>query len=184
LMATSPRYSTHPEDEPCVNEFGQRLRLQTNSTEIPGSRSLPRKEMWRASSGRRCWQRFKLLQGQADRHSDGNEGWGMDLVPRLLGVALFALALSEGSGVALADGLMPGNGGFGALPSILPPSAQDSLLPNDDSFSSAAPSQKFGLQNGHFDFFSVQPESRSSDFTSLLRGGMGSGGGLKFQLNW
>ena len=108
----------------------------------------------------------------------------MGLVPRLLGVALFALALSGGSGVALADGLMPGNGGFVTLPPVLAPSAQDSLLPTDDSFSAAAPSQKFGLQNGHFDFFSVQPESRSSDFTSLLRGGMGSGGGLKFQLNW
>jgi hypothetical protein len=108
----------------------------------------------------------------------------MGLVPRLLGVALFALALSGGSGVTLADGLIPGNGGFVALPPVLPPSAQDSLLSTDDGFSSAASSQKFGLQNGHFDFFSVQPESRSSDFTSLLRGGMGSGGGLKFQLNW
>lgn len=107
----------------------------------------------------------------------------MDLGPRLLRVALVALALAGGSGVALADGTMPGNGGLVVLPPILPPSAQDPLLPTDGRSSSGALSQKFDLPNGHFDFFSVQPESRSGDYTSLLRSGVG-GGGLKFQLKW
>ena len=102
----------------------------------------------------------------------------------MVGVALVALAFAGGSGPALADGAMPGNGGSVALPPVLPPSVQGSLLPTDDSFSSGAPTQKFDLQSGHFDFFSVRPEGRSDDFTSLLGGGMGGGGGLKFQLNW
>lgn len=107
----------------------------------------------------------------------------MDLVPRLLRVGLVALALAGGSGAALADGSMPGNGGLVVLPPVLPPSAEASLLPADSSSSFGAQSQKFDLPNGHFDFFSVKPESRSGDFTSLLGNGVG-GGGLKFQLNW
>ena len=107
----------------------------------------------------------------------------MDLVPRLFRVALVALALVGGSGAALADGAMPGNGGLLALPAVLPPSVQNSLLPTDGNSSFGVLSQKFGLQDGHLDFFSVRPESSSGDFTSLLRGGMG-GGGLKFQMKW
>lgn len=107
----------------------------------------------------------------------------MDLVPRLLRVALVALALAGGSGAAVADGTMPSNGASVALPALLPPPAQDSRLPTDGSSSVGVLSQKFGLQDGHLDFFSVRPESSSGDFTSLLRGGMG-GGGLKFQMKW
>jgi hypothetical protein len=107
----------------------------------------------------------------------------MDLVPRLFRVALVALALAGGSGAALADGTMLGNGGLVTLPAPLPPSAQDPLLPNDGSYSLGAPTQKFGLQNGNLDFFSVRPESSSGDYTSLLRSGVG-GGGLKFQWKW
>lgn len=118
-----------------------------------------------------------------DRHLDGKEGWGMGLVPRLLGGTLVALALAGGSGGALADGTTPDNSSLVALPNLLPPPAQSSLLPPEDGSSSGALSQKFGLQNSHWDFFSVQPESRSDDYTSLLRSGTG-GGGLKFRLQW
>jgi hypothetical protein len=107
----------------------------------------------------------------------------MDLVPRLLRVALVALALAGGSDAALADGTLPGGGGLVTLPAPLPPSAQDSLLLNDGSSSFGVLSQKFDLQNDHFGFFSVRPESSSGDYTSLLRGGVG-GGGLKFRLKW
>jgi hypothetical protein len=102
----------------------------------------------------------------------------------MVGVALVALAFAGGTSAALADGIMPGNGSSVALPALLPPSAQDPLLPTDGRSSLGPQSQMFDLQNGHFDFFSVRPEGRSGDFTSLLGGGMGGGGGLKFQLNW
>jgi hypothetical protein len=108
----------------------------------------------------------------------------MDLVPRLLRVVLVASALAGGSGAALADGTSSGNGDSVALPDLVAPSAQNSLLPAEDRSSLGTLSQKFGLQSGHFDFFSVQPESRSDDFTSLLHGGGMGGGGLKFQLKW
>jgi hypothetical protein len=42
--------------------------------------------------------------------------------------------------------------------------------------------QKFGVQNGHLDFFSVRPAD-GGDFKPLLRGGVGEGG-LKLQLKW
>ena len=105
----------------------------------------------------------------------------MELVPRIVGVALVALACAGSTSAALADGITPGSAGWVALPDLLPPSAQDPLVPN----AGAGPqSQMFDLQNGHLDFFSVRPESRSNDFTSLLGGGMGGGGGLKLQFNW
>jgi hypothetical protein len=107
----------------------------------------------------------------------------MGLVLRLSRVAVVALALAGGSGAALADGTMPGNGGLVTLPALLPPSAQDPLLPTDGRSSFGVLSQTFGFQNDHLDFFSVRPESSSGDFTSLLRGGVG-GGGLKFQMKW
>ena len=107
----------------------------------------------------------------------------MDLVPRLLGVALVALALAGGSGKALADGAIAGDGGHVILPALLPPSAQDSLLQTDGGSSFGVLSQKFGLDSGNLDFFSVRPESSSGDYTSLLRSGVG-GGGLKLQFKW
>ena len=107
----------------------------------------------------------------------------MDLGPQLFRVALIALALAGGIGAALADGTMSGIGGLIALPALLPPSDQDSLFPTEGSSSVGVPSQKFDLQNGHLDFFSVRPESSSADFTSLLGSGVG-GGGLKLQFKW
>jgi hypothetical protein len=56
-------------------------------------------------------------------------------------------------------------------------------LQDDDKLSQTAPWQKPEPQNGSVDFFSVKPDSRSGDFTSLLGSGV-SGGGLKFHLNW
>lgn len=107
----------------------------------------------------------------------------MGLVPRLFGVALVASALAGGSGLALADGTVPGTGGLVALPPLSALSAQNSLLQPDGNFSSGVLPQKFGLQSSHWDFFSVRPESSSGDFTSLMRSGVG-GGGVKFQLKW
>lgn len=43
--------------------------------------------------------------------------------------------------------------------------------------------QKSDLQNGQLDFFSVRPETRSGDFTSLL-GDSAGGGGLQFHVSW
>src|ERR1700722_3415110 len=107
-------------------------------------------------------------------------GGSMELVPRIVGVALVALACAGSTSAALADGITPGSAGWVALPDLLPPSAQDPLVPN----AGVGPqSQMFGLQNGHLDFCSVRPEGRSNDFTSLLGGGMGGGGGLKLQFN-
>ena|ERR1700761_2726150 len=107
----------------------------------------------------------------------------MSLVPRLIGVVLGALALAGSGSAALADGAMPGGGGLVPLPIVLPPSVQDSLAQNNDGLGPAAPWQKPEPQSGSLDFFSVKPDSRSGDFTSLLGSGV-SGGGLKFQLNW
>jgi hypothetical protein len=107
----------------------------------------------------------------------------MKLVPRIVGVALVALAFTGGGDAALADDIMSVNAGLVALPAFLPLSAQDPLLSTDDSSSTRAQSQKYDFQNGNLDFFSVKPESRSGDFTSLLGSGAG-GGGLKLRLNW
>ena len=107
----------------------------------------------------------------------------MDLGPQLYRVALIALALAGGSGAALADGTMLGNGDLLALPAPLLPSDQESLLPTEGSSGFGVPSQKFDLQYGHLDFFSVRPASGSGDFTSLLGSGVG-GGGLKLQFKW
>ena len=107
----------------------------------------------------------------------------MALVPRLFRIAIVALALAGGSGVAFADGIVVGNGGLVTLPPPLPPSDQGSLSPTVGGSSFGVPSQKFDLPNGQLDFFSVRPESRSGDFTSLLGNGV-AGGGLKLQFKW
>jgi hypothetical protein len=104
----------------------------------------------------------------------------MGLVPRLFRVALVASVLAGGSGAALADDT--GNGSA-ALSTPLPSAAQDSLLPTDHGSSFGPESQKFDSESDRLDFFSVRPEIRSGDFTSLLGNGTG-GGGLKFHLNW
>ncbi len=107
----------------------------------------------------------------------------MNLGPRLLRVGLVAVALAAGTGTALADDAMSGNGGLVALPDPLLPSAQDPLVPADGTSSFGMLSQKLGFQNGHLDFFSVRPETSSGDFRSLLQGGAG-GAGVKYQLKW
>jgi len=106
----------------------------------------------------------------------------MDLLPRLFGFALVGLALASGSGAVLADDTMQGNGDLFALPAPLRPSVQDSLLPTDDGSSLGVLAQKFGVQNGHLGFFSVQPQS-SGDLKQLMRG-QSAGGGLKLQFKW
>jgi hypothetical protein len=104
----------------------------------------------------------------------------MELVPRMVGVAIVALACAASTSPALADAATPDNDSSVALPTLLLPSAQDPLLPNG----LGPQSQMISLLNGRLDFFSVRPESRSTDFTSLLGGGTGGGGGLKLQFNW
>lgn len=109
----------------------------------------------------------------------------MVLVPRIVKVGLVSLAMAGLSAPLLAAGLMPGNGGTIKLPTTLPPSVQAALLP--DPSSSVASGfdvlgQKFGVQNGALDFFSVRP-SEGGEFKPLFRGGFGEGG-LKLQLKW
>lgn len=106
----------------------------------------------------------------------------MHFVPRIAGLALVSLALAGLAEPAFAGGMMPGNGGTITLPAVLPPSLQDSLLPASGYSSFDLLGQKFGVQNGRLDFFSLRPEG-SGDFKPLLRGGVGEGG-LKLQLKW
>ena len=107
----------------------------------------------------------------------------MALVPRIFRVALFTSALAAGSGTAFADDMVPAGGSPIALLPLVSPSAQSPLLPMGGAFGLEPLSHESRSQTGHWDFFSVRPESNSGDFTSLLRGGPG-GGGLKFHLNW
>jgi len=111
----------------------------------------------------------------------------MKLVPQLAKVALVGLAMAGLAAPAFAAGLMPGNGGTIKLPTALPPSVQESLasslLPADGVSSGFdVLGQKFGVQNGRMDFFSVRP-SEGGEFKPLFRGGFGEGG-LKLQLKW
>jgi hypothetical protein len=107
----------------------------------------------------------------------------MDVVPRIFGVALVALALAVGSGGVQADDIVPGNGDLESLP--VPParSAQDSLLPTDNSSSFGLLAQKLGIQNGRLDFFSVRPES-GTDLKQLMPSQAVPGGGVKLQFKW
>src|ERR1700681_694072 len=107
----------------------------------------------------------------------------MNLVPRRAIFALVSLAAAGLSQVAFAGGIMPGNGGSIALPNVLPPSVRDSLPTTNGDSSFDALGQKFGVQNGRMDFFSVRSDS-SGDFKPLLRGGGVGEGGLKLQLKW
>ena len=109
----------------------------------------------------------------------------MVLIPRIAKIGFAGLALAGLAMPAFAGGLMPGNGGTIKLPTVLPPSVQYSLLPSTGSgFSSGFDvlGQKFGVQNGALDFFSVRP-SEGGEFKPLFRGGVGEGG-LKLQLKW
>ena len=107
----------------------------------------------------------------------------MDFLPRIARGALVSLALAGLTEPALAGGMMPGNGGSITLPTVLPPSLQDTLvLPTSGYSSLDVLGQKFGVRDGRLDFFSVRP-SDNGDFKPLLRGGVGEGG-LKLQLKW
>jgi hypothetical protein len=109
----------------------------------------------------------------------------MNFVPRITKVALLSLAMAGLAGPACAGGIMPGNGGPIALPTMLPPSVVDSMLANtgNTAFSGFdALGQKFGVQNGRLDFFSSHPQG-NGDFKPLFRGGVGDGG-FKLQLKW
>ena len=110
---------------------------------------------------------------------------GAGMNSRKTGLAIVSLALAGLSVPAFAGGLSPGNGGTIALPTVLPPSVQNSmyaLVPTTGSSSFDVLGQKFGVQDGRLDFFSVRP-SDGGDFKPLFRGGVGEGG-LKLQLKW
>lgn len=109
----------------------------------------------------------------------------MQLVPRIVGVALVSLAVAGLPATVLAGGISPGNGGSITLPTVLPPSVKDSLLPPATASIASGfdmLGQKFGVENGRLDFFSVRP-SEGGEFKPMLRGGFGEGG-LKLQLKW
>ena len=109
----------------------------------------------------------------------------MVLITRIAKVALVSLAVAGLTTPVTAGGLMPGNGGTITLPTVLPPSVQASLLPNTGSAALSGfdvLGQKFGVQNGALDFFSVRP-TEGGEFKPLFRGGVGQGG-LKLQLKW
>jgi len=109
----------------------------------------------------------------------------MKLVPHVAKVALVGLAMAGLTAPVFAAGLMPGNGGTIKLPTVLPPSVKESLslLPSSGGTSGFdVLGQKFGVQNGALDFFSVRP-SEGGEFKPLFRGGFGEGG-LKLQLKW
>ena len=104
----------------------------------------------------------------------------MNFLPRI--VAVVSLAVAGLSAPAFAGGLSPGNGGTILPPLTLPPSTQDALTPFGVYSGFDVLGQKFGVQNGRLDFFSVRPDD-SGDFKPLLRGGVGAGG-LQLQLKW
>lgn len=105
----------------------------------------------------------------------------MVLVPKIAGVAFIGLAVVGLVQPACANGLSPGNGGTVILPSVLPSSVRDTLLSANIASSFDSLGQKFGVQNGRLDFFSVRPND--GGFKPLLRGGVGDGG-LQLQLKW
>ena len=103
-------------------------------------------------------------------------------VPLLFRVAVIGLAIAGPGQPALAGGIMPGNGGSIALPTVLPPSLRDYLRPAESASSLGTLAQKFGVQDGRMDFFSARSGS-GGDFKPLVRGGLGEGG-LTLQLKW
>ena len=83
---------------------------------------------------------------------------------------------------AFADGLSPGNGGTFVLPSVLPPSVRDTLASVRGTSAFDSLGEKFGVEAGRLDFFSLRPTDGGA-FKPLLRGGVGDGG-LRLQLKW
>jgi hypothetical protein len=108
----------------------------------------------------------------------------MNLVPQMARMALVSLALAGLTATAFAASITaPGNGNSITLPAVLLPSVQESVLPvQGTSRFDMMMGQKFGVQNGQLDFFSMRPAD-GGDFKPLFRGGVGEGG-LKLQLKW
>ena len=107
----------------------------------------------------------------------------MNLVPRRVVTGLIGLAAGCLAQSAFAGGLSPGNGGTIVLPSILPPSVRDSLATTGSSSSMFDTlGQKFGVEGGRLDFFSLRPRD-GSEFKPSLRAGVGAGR-LGLQLKW
>ncbi|MEO8300866.1 MAG: hypothetical protein ABI608_03685 [Rhizomicrobium sp.] len=106
----------------------------------------------------------------------------MKLVPQIVRSAAVGLFMAGLGTPAIAGGLMPGNGGTIVLPTVLPPSVRDALLPDNSYSSFDALGQKFGVHDGRLDFFSMRAND-GGDFKPLFRGGVGEGG-LKLQLKW
>jgi len=107
----------------------------------------------------------------------------MNVVPQIVRASLVSLALAGLTATAFAAAITPpGNGNSITLPAVLLPSVQNAVNLSQDSSALSMLGQKFGVQDGHFDFFSVRP-SDGGDFKPMLRGGFGEGG-LKLQLKW
>jgi len=108
----------------------------------------------------------------------------MNLVPQMARMALVSLAMTGLTATAFAAAITaPGNGNSITLPAVLVPSVQDSVMPVQGTSSfDMMMGQRFGVQNGHLDFFSVRPIA-FRNIKPLLRGGVGEGG-LKLQLKW
>jgi hypothetical protein len=106
----------------------------------------------------------------------------MNFLPRIAKLTLVSLAMAGLSAPVFARGISPGNGGSINLVSLPPLPAQ--YVPSSSKSDSGNDNleQRFGVQNGQLDFFSVPPDD-SASFKPLLRGGVGDGG-LQLQLKW
>jgi len=102
----------------------------------------------------------------------------MKLVPKIAAISLAMAGLAQ---PVCAGGILPGNGGTLTLHSVLPPSVRETLLSAGVASTFDSLGQKFGVQNGRLDIFSVRPND--GGFKPLLRGGVGDGG-LQLQLKW
>lgn len=106
----------------------------------------------------------------------------MNCVPQIVGIAVVGLALAGLSSPVLAGGISPGNGGPVIAPLTLPPSYTNAVTLTDSHSTFDLLGQKFGVQDGHLDFFSMRPGDNNG-FKPLFRAGVGDGG-LQLQLKW
>jgi hypothetical protein len=106
----------------------------------------------------------------------------MIFVPRVAKLTLVSLAVVGLCAPAFGRGISPGNAGSINLTPLPAPPAQDALSSTDIYSGYDELEQRFGVQNGRLDFFSVRPDD-SGNFKPLLRGGVGDGG-LQLQLKW
>jgi hypothetical protein len=106
----------------------------------------------------------------------------MIFVPRIAKLTLVSLAVVGLCAPVFARGILPGNGGSTNLTLLPALPAQDALSSTDIYSGYDELEQRFGVQNGRLDFFSVRPDD-SGGFKPLLRGGIGDGG-LQLQMKW